>query len=177
MTFPDGKMTDWLKSHSVQSSGLGQEAYDQHMASMKGLRLSLLREACNMLPEILFDALRAVRVRVAQDRLPLLSLVQADPLQLQSSHLSFQEFYAARAICEGTAISGSPPWQWEAWWANALRLGQQMGDEFGRGLGQAVGVEGDSLDLSGRLGGHLPTALQAVVSIMQGSVPTIVSLR
>ena len=33
---------------------------------------------------------RALKARVLTDRMPLLSLLQADPLQMQSSHLSFQ---------------------------------------------------------------------------------------
>ena len=32
-----------------------------------------------------------------QDHMPLLSLLKSEPLELQSSHLSFQEYYAARA--------------------------------------------------------------------------------
>ena len=52
------------------------------------------------------EALADVRNRVARDELPLLSLLQAEPLQLQSSHLSFQEYFAARALYEkGTVYS------------------------------------------------------------------------
>ena len=36
----------------------------------------------------------ALRARVVQDRLPLLRLLKADPLQMQAFHLSFQEYYA-----------------------------------------------------------------------------------
>ena len=36
-----------------------------------------------------------------QDRVPCMRLLQAEPLELQSTHLSFQEFYAARAVCSG----------------------------------------------------------------------------
>jgi hypothetical protein len=42
-------------------------------------------------------AVAEVRERVGQDRLPLLSLLQVEPLEMQSSHLSFQEYFAARA--------------------------------------------------------------------------------
>ena len=41
-------------------------------------------------------ALRTVRERVLVDALPLLSLVQSEPLRLQSSYLFFQEYFAAR---------------------------------------------------------------------------------
>ena len=169
VTFPDGTETGWLEAQQIQSSGLDQGGYDEHLASAKQRRLSLLRAACDTLPTDLSDALASVRKRVAQDRLPLLSLVQALPLQMQSSHLSFQEFYAARAICSGTALSGQPPWQWEAWWGNALRLGREMGEMFGKGLLCAAGVEGDSLDLSRQVGGDHATSCQAIVTMLADS--------
>ena len=54
------------------------------------------------------EALAEVRNRVARDELPLLSLLQAEPLQLQSSHLSFQEYFAARApLREGDGLQYS----------------------------------------------------------------------
>jgi hypothetical protein len=178
VTFPDGTQTGYLKAHQVHSSGLNQTGYEQHVASTKLLRLSVLRAACDALPQDQSDALSSLEKRVAQDRLPLLSLVQAAPLQVQSSHLSFQEFYAARAICSGMALSGPPPWQWEAWWANALRLGREMGGTFGRVLIRAAGVTGDSLDLSKRLGGDRVTACQAVATILADSTSiTVVDLR
>lgn len=65
-------------------------------------------------------------------------LLQVEPLQVQSSHLSFQEYYAARAICSRMSLSGSPPWQWPAWWANPLKLGAEMGLEFQTGLWSAA---------------------------------------
>ena len=46
-----------------------------------------------------------MRERVARDELPLLSLLQAEPLQVQSSHLSFQEYFAACALRDGTALA------------------------------------------------------------------------
>ena len=122
-------------------------------------------------------ALEQMRSRAMQDKLPLLSLLQAEPLLLQSSHLSFQEsdpahirarythahghacthtacaylsfqeYFAARALCEGTRLSGTPPWQWPVWWANALQLGREMGDDFARGLLRAAGVEPGELNL------------------------------
>ena len=85
-------------------------------------------------------ALAEVRRRVALDELPLLSLLQAEP-QLQSSHLSFQEYFAARAFCEeGTVLPGSPPWQWPVWWANSTKIGIEM-EHFGRGLLHAAGMK------------------------------------
>ena len=73
---------------------------------------------------------------------------------MQSSHLSFQEYYAARSIRdEGTSLSGSPPWQWPAWWANAIKMGGEMGEEFGSGLARAAGKGDGTLDIKGKLGG------------------------
>jgi len=108
-----------------------------------------------------------VRTRVAHDQLPLLTLLQAEPLLMQSSHLSFQEFYCARAIHKGMALPGEPPWKWSAWWANCLRLGVELGDGFGAGLMHAAGAQG-VLNLSGQIGGHRPTSLSAVEQLMQG---------
>lgn len=58
-----------------------------------------IEEAYSRLPGSLQALVTSIRERVVQDRLPLLSLLQPEPLQMQSSHLSFQEFHAARAMC------------------------------------------------------------------------------
>ena len=50
----------------------------------------LLRASGEFLPPEARTTLDAVRSRVRADSLPLLSLRTADPLQMQSSHLSFQ---------------------------------------------------------------------------------------
>ena len=87
---------------------------------------------------------------------------------MQSAHLSFQEYFAAHAICSGKyrLPEGSPPpWQWPAFWANAVTLGSEMGDGFGRGLLRMAGVTGDTLDLSQKLGGDRPT-VRIVLAIM-----------
>merc|ERR1712185_644983 len=67
-----------------------------------------------------------------QDRLPMLKLLQAEPLQA-TTHLTFQEYYTARAICRGRQLD-ELPWRWSPWWANVLRLGSELGDQFGLGL-------------------------------------------
>jgi Ran GTPase-activating protein (RanGAP) involved in mRNA processing and transport len=132
-------------------------------------RAPAVRAACEArLSVALRTALRTVRERVLVDALPLLSLVQSEPLRLQSSHLSFQEYFAARALCEeGTKLSGAPPWQWPAWWANAVELGAQMGDGFGRGLLRAAGVTGGTLDLSQKLGGDPPTVRRVLAAMIK----------
>ena len=116
------------------------------------------------------DVLRTLEARALQDRMPLLSLLQVEPLQLQSSHLSFQEYFAARQLCEeqGTLLAGTPPWQWSAWWANVVKLGNEMGDPFYRGLARAAGVGVGVLDLENKLiAGDRTTALPAVCCILR----------
>ena len=97
------------------------------------------------------DALRTLGARALQDRMPLLSVLQVEPLQMQAAHLSFQEYFVARAICEGAGqlklpieLRGSNEdvheveLSFEAWWSNTAKLGIEMGDGFGRGLLQAA---------------------------------------
>ena len=79
---------------------------------------------------------------VLRDRMPLISLLQLQPLQMQAAHLSFQEYFVARALCTGEWRLPSPPWEWSAFWDNTLDLGTQMGEhEFGSGLLRAAGLD------------------------------------
>ena len=161
-----------LRQAQLRSSGVTEAVFRaQAMAACA----NELRAACDTeLPEGAREALAEVRRRVAADSLPLLSLLQAEPLRLQSSHLSFQDYFAALALCEeGTQLSGAPPWQWSAWWANAVRLGSEMGDKFGQGLKRAAGKTGDKLELNQKLGGDRPTALRALAAMR----PRSLSLR
>ena len=164
MTFDDGAVSDWLNSNKIKSSGLDETALvSRAMATCT----SEVREVCARLPTS--SALDELWRRVAHDELPLLSLLQVEPLQLQSSHLSFQEFFCAQALCEGTRLSGAPPWQWPAWWKNVLVIGKDMGDTFAHGLLHAAGVEGEALDLSQKLGGDRPTVLMVLCAMLKGS--------
>jgi len=169
VTFANGMESGWLYPHDLRSSGLADETAVLQRAM--AARAPAVRAACEArLSVALRTALRTVRERVLVDALPLLSLVQSEPLRLQSSHLSFQEYFAARALCEeGTKLSGTPPWQWPAWWANAVELGAQMGDGFGRGLLRAAGVTGSTLDLSQKLGGDPPTVRRVLAAVVAGA--------
>ena len=169
VTFADsqgniGAVSNMLKPDELHSSGLDEAAF--LVRTMAGSRDELVAERERM-PREMRDALGSVRERVMQDMLPLLSLLQVEPLQLQSSHLSFQEYFAARAICEGAQLSGVLPWQWPAWWANTVKIGIEMGDSFGKGLLLASGVNGDSLDLAQKLGGNRPTVLSVLTAVMK----------
>ena len=95
-------------------------------------------------------AVAELRALVTQDQLPLVRLLQPEPLQMQAFHLSFQEFYAMRALCDGGGVLRLPQFNWEVWWSNAVRMGVQTGAAFGdafadaAGLPQAASVEGEA---------------------------------
>ena len=171
VTFDDGSKTDWLYPQELKSSGFDQAAFmakvdAEHMPALT----TALTTAVKALPTEAREAVRAVRERVARDGLPLLSLLQAEPLEMQSSHLSFQEYFAASAICSGKYRLPEglpPPWQLPAFWANVVKLGGEMGATFGEGLRQAAGL-GATLDLEGKLGGHQLTACAAVAQMARG---------
>ena len=125
--------------------------------------------ALKKLPSEAQSALSDVRERVARDSLPLLSLLQADPLEMQSSHLSFQEYYAATAIRSGRyrlPAGVPPPWEWPVSFANTVKFGGEMGEAFGEGLAQTAGVAAVvGEDFKKELSGHLPTALVTMVEL------------
>eukprot|EP00900_Chrysochromulina_parva_P011100 jgi/Chrpa1/19992/Chrysochromulina_OHIO_Genome00027191-RA len=166
----DGATTGEVNHKQLASSGLDEAACRAQMARADAERLPALDRAVQALRDEVRAAVAEVRERVGQDRLPLLSLLQVEPLQMQSAHLSFQDFFAANAICSGKyrLPEGSPPpWQWPAFWANAVTLGSEMGDCFGRGLLHAAGVTGDTLDLSDKLtGGNRSMTVAAVAQLM-----------
>jgi hypothetical protein len=166
VTFADRTVSGWLQPNELRSSGQGEMAVLQRAMDASA---PAVRAACEArLSVALREALHTVRERVLVDALPLLSLWQSEPLQLQSSHLSFQEYFAAIALCdEGTELSGTRPWQWPAWWANAVKLGAEIPcDRFGHGLLRAAGVTGDTLDLSQKLGGDRPTVRRALAAVV-----------
>jgi hypothetical protein len=66
-------------------------------------------------------AVDELRRLVLSDRLPLMRLLAAEPLEMQAFHLSFQEFYAMRAVSAGGARL--PGFRWSAWWTNAVLMG------------------------------------------------------
>ena len=81
-----------------------------------------------------------------------------------------QEFLTAESICEGVSLAGAPPpWKWPPWWGGALKFGAEMGPTFGRGLIKSAGVDLDGdLNLSGELGGDMPTVIWALSLMMAG---------
>ena len=84
-------------------------------------------------------AVDELRDLVVRDRLPLVRLLQAEPLQMQAFHLSFQEYYAMRAVSEGGVRLPSFRWD-DAWWTNAVFMGVQTGDAFGAPFAEAAGL-------------------------------------
>ena len=128
---------------SLVSSGMDELAFLTHAMKWEGADLEA---TCTDLPPETQGALRTLQERVTGGRLPLLSLLHVDPLQIQASHISFQEYYVARAICSGLRVP-SRPWAWPAWWANVLRLGKGMGEPFRRGLIKGAQVNDEALQL------------------------------
>ena len=55
---------------------------------------------------------------VRSGQLPLLTVLQEEPFQMQATHMAFQDFFAARAICHGHNLASTPPWKWHEWWDN-----------------------------------------------------------
>jgi hypothetical protein len=175
-SFEVGKIVQYQGEEMVVSMAEDRNGYLKLEKSLLHLERELeqLRHvACDAIPAEAKEALRAVRERVAQDRLPLLSLLEAEPLLMRSSHLSFQEYFTVRAICTGKhrLPRDSPPWKWGPFWANVVKLGRENGTTFGSGLLLASGVEGDELNLTGnsKLSGDRPTVL-AVVCALMGSL-------
>ena len=85
------------------------------------------------------EAVKELRDLVVRDRLPLVRLLQTEPLQMQAFHLSFQEYYAMRAVSGGGARL--PGFKWDVWWTNAVFMGVQTGDAFGEHFVEAAGLE------------------------------------
>jgi hypothetical protein len=79
---------------------------------------------------------------VLQDRLPLLRVLQEAPLQMQAFHLSFQEFYAMRALADGSGRALANFRVGDPWWTNAVLMGVQEGDAFGERFVEAAGLGG-----------------------------------
>ena len=168
----DGTTTGYLNPEQLASSGLDEAACRAQMARADARRLPALRSAVKALRDEKQAAVAQVRERVGQDRLPILSLLQVEPIQMQSAHHSFQEYFAARAICSGKyrLPEGSPPpWQWPALWANVVTFGSEMGDAFGRGLLCTAGVTGNTLDLSQKLGGDPKTVWIVLAAMMKNT--------
>eukprot|EP00966_Prymnesium_polylepis_P303730 7016391-Prymnesium_polylepis.1 len=98
--------------------------YQAHLAKQREITAEHINAAAQQLPGS-GRALELLMARIRTDRMPLLSLLQTEPLRLQAAHLSFQEYFAACAIREG--LSGSRPWQWDSWWTNTVMMGSEMG--------------------------------------------------
>ena len=110
---------------------------------------------------------RILEELVKLDKMPLLMCLQESPLQIQASHLSFQEFYTARAICDG-CIPPKPPWEWSTWWINTLRIGDEMGDAFKQGLLKASGARNGHVNLGRTMNNDdHDVAVIALVQIMR----------
>ena len=125
-------------------------------AILEKAALALLCEE-QRLPGELRRSLTAITNLIAERRLPLLTMTQADPLQFQFSHLSLQAYFFALTACRGFTLppGAERPWQWSIWWSSALAFGNQMKDSFSTGLLRSCGPVGgqfDRLDLQQKVG-------------------------
>ena len=82
------------------------------------------------------SAVEAIKQLVCEGRLPVLTLLQAEPFEFQFAHLSFQEYFFVLCTCRGTRLPTGMerPWEWSTWWENALSFGIGTGDAFSNGL-------------------------------------------
>ena len=165
ITFFDQTLSPWVKTGDFISSGLEHAPYNTKMG-VDGQRKAI-RLAFDKLPEAFHQAVHAVCTWVLTDQMPMLSLLQSEPLKMQASFPFLQEFFSARALCKGRALPGEPPWRWSAWWSNTLRLGSEMGKSFGSGLVRST-CSGLKLDLAGQVAGHRPTSIAAISQLMLG---------
>jgi hypothetical protein len=120
-------------------------------------------------------------------RLPVLSLQQAQPLELTASHPALQSLLIAQAVGHGTLVSHlpellngrvAPPWQWGPQWAGTLLLGATLGRPFSENLLRLGQVEAGPLPtclLGDRCtlelpASHRPTALHALARMLSACV-------
>ena len=133
--------------------------FEAHAAQQRVITEEHLQAAARL------GAAAELRSLVANDQLPLVRLLQKEPLQMQAFHLSFQEYYAMRAVRDGASL---PKFEWDAWWTNAVLMGVQTGDAFGERFAQATGLEAPwrrgvvaALVEQGLPAAWLPTAVEA----------------
>ena len=74
-----------MRPDELKTSGLDEMKFRERASRVKVERGQSLREACAHVSTSVRDALVAVRERVGQDALPLLSLLQATPLRLHKA--------------------------------------------------------------------------------------------
>ena len=148
--------------------------FEAHAANQRVITEMHLRAAAQRVTDG-ESCLEWLKELALKERMPLLSLLQSRPLRLQSSHLSFQEYYVARAVCEGARLP-MPPWELPVLWANTVRLGLDMGNDFCQGLLRSSGkaLQGPSVEVTIRGDRHTSAlALGAAVS----AAPQLQSLK
>ena len=110
--------------------------FEAHVEQQRVITEKHLQTAAARLGSSAVDELRSL---VLKDQLPLVRLLQAEPLQMQAFHLSFQEFYAMCALRDRALQL--PQFKWEVWWSNAVHMGVQTGAEFGNAFADAAGLQ------------------------------------
>ena len=117
-------------------------------------------------------------------RLPVLSLQQAQPLELTASHPALQSLLIAQAISQSSLVGHvskvlplgrvAPAWHWGPNWGGTLALGTALGRPFAEGLLRLCQVERGclhaercTLELPAN---HRPTALRALARMLSACV-------
>ena len=147
-----------LALSSIVSSGMDEAAC---LAWSKERRGAALLEACASLPIHLQELLCTVVEKKTSGDTTILDVLQSYALR------TFQEYLAARALCSGMRIRGSPPWLWTTWWDNTLNLGIEVGSRFRQSLLEVARTEGaveghGHLNLRAKIGGDRAVSLRAV---------------
>jgi hypothetical protein len=110
--------------------------FEAHVEQQRIITEKHMQTAAARLGSSAVDELRSL---VLKDQLPLVRLLQAEPLQMQAFHLSFQEFYAMCALRDRALQL--PQFKWEVWWSNAVHMGVQTGAKFGDAFADAAGLQ------------------------------------
>ena len=107
---------------------------------------------------------------VIREKVQLLSLLQAEPFEMQAAHISLQEFFVARALLRGedTFILPMLPWQLSGQWANIVEFGCDAGDVFAQALLRMACLAQEGAPLTRMTGLHpgSSAAARAVGQIM-----------
>ena len=98
-------------------------------------RNAAVKAAFAKLPSAMRDLKREVISLVQNEKLTLLKLSSAEPLEISPARPAFQEFFTAMALTKGLLLptEASEPWRWSSWWDPVLELGTTLGPDFIKG--------------------------------------------
>ena len=123
---------DLLKNEQQHTLDLEEVAQEVQAARE---RMAESAERTEAWVQRVMDAVEILNKTVLDEATPLFTLLRSDPdaMAIESAHLTFQEYFTARAICDGQRVA-TPPWKWTRWWDTVLDFGEEIGEGFRRGL-------------------------------------------